>query len=383
MYIRQWISGWGTAQQLTPAAVPEESTIKIGNQTVRMVARTTAAGAAVRVALANSFGVAPVRVASARIASARITEPDGGGGGVHRLTFAGRPEVTIPPGACLTSDPVECPVTAQADLVVSLHVPDQGVIPTTHEVGLRTAWLAPGDQTAAPELDDATPFRSYLWLTGVDVLAEPDAATIVAFGDSVVDGMETTPGADAAWPSVLARRLAARPDLPPRAVVNMGIAGNRILRETDGLGAAGLARFDRDVLARPGVRWVVLSEGLNDLMFGLLPGGEPVTAEDLVAGYRLLIARAHAYGIRMIGCTLLPVGGAGIDGLEPLRQDVNRWIRESGAFDAVVDQDAAVRDPDDPARVRPGLLAHDGVHPNDEGHRVLAGAVNPELFRAT
>ncbi|NUT47406.1 MAG: SGNH/GDSL hydrolase family protein [Saccharothrix sp.] len=402
-----WIAAWGTAQQLARPAEPgggpqmpglpddeafasEEppgAPTKVGAQTVRMVARTTAAGTAVRVALSNSFGHAPVRIGAVRIA-----RHDSGSaihaGSARELTFGGRAAVELPTGAYLSSDPVEYDVPAQTDLVVSLHVLDEDVVPTTHEVGLRTAWLAPGDQTAAPALRDATAFRSYLWLTGIDVLARSaEAATVVAIGDSVVDGMETTPDADAPWPSWLARRLATRAGMPPRAVVNMGIAGNRVLRETDGMGAGALARFDRDVLGRPGVRWVVLSEGLNDLFYSSMPGmseRERATAEDIIVGYRMLIDRAHLHGLRVVGATLLPIGGTFLftAELDRARQEVNRWIRGSGRFDAVVDLEAATRDPAEPLKMRAEFVSEDGIHPNDAGQRAMAEAFDLDLFRA-
>ncbi|MBB1153162.1 SGNH/GDSL hydrolase family protein [Amycolatopsis dendrobii] len=381
----RWIAAWGTAQQLAPAAesgggpempdeaLPEPTLDTVSAQTVRMVARSTVGGSAVRVALSNSFGHAPVRIGAAFL--------DG-----TRLTFSDRPEVVLPTGAQICSDPIEHAVSAQTDLTVSLYLPGEKVTPTIHEVGLRTAWLAPGDQTAESELRDATEFQSYLWLTGIDVLAPGTAATVIAFGDSLVDGMETTPGADAPWPSVLARRLAAEPGLPPRAVVNMGISGNRVLRETDGMGTSALARFDRDVLARPGARWLVLFEGGNDLIFGSLPGmpdSERATADDLIDGYRLLLARARAHGLRVIGCTLPPIGGSPVftPEFEEARQQVNRWIRDSGEFDAVTDLEAALRDPADPTKTRAELVTADGVHPNDAGHTAIADAFDLELFR--
>jgi lysophospholipase L1-like esterase len=380
-----WIAAWGTAQQLAPVfaagegpEMPDDgehdplAPTRIDDQTVRMVARTTVDGSAVRVALSNSFGYAPVCVGSAYLDDTR-------------LTFGGRDTVVLPTGGYLTSDPVEGGVTAQTDVVISLYIPGSEVTPTAHQIGLRTAWLAPGDQAGEQKLDDATAFASYLWLTGIDVLAPPEAETIVAFGDSVVDGLGTSPDADALWPSQLARRLAAEPGLAPRAVVNMGIGGNRVLREADRLGASALARFDRDVLGRPGVRSVILFEGLNDMFFNLLPGMESdtTTADDIVVGYRMLIARARAHGVKLIGCTLLPIGSAPAFSaeLEEMRQAVNRWIRSSGTFDAVVDLDAALRAPEAPDTLPAHLLAADQVHPNDAGHRAIAEVFDLDLFR--
>ncbi|WP_206793860.1 SGNH/GDSL hydrolase family protein [Amycolatopsis sp. MtRt-6] len=384
----RWIAAWGAAQQLARAAelgggpeLPDEEApdfdaapTTVSAQTVRMVVRPTVGGTAVRVALSNSFGHAPVRVGGAFL-------------GAKRLTFGGRDTVELPTGALIHTDPLELDVSPQTDLVVSLYLPGEDVTPTVHPVGLRTAWLAPGDQAAAPELRDATGFRSYLWLTGIDVLAPSTAATVIAFGDSLVDGMETTPDADAPWPSVLARRLAADAGLPPRAVINMGIAGNRVLRETDGMGASALARFDRDVLARPGARWLILLEGVNDAIFGLMPGmpeSERATAADIVTGYRMLIARAHRHGLRVVGCTWPPIGGSPIFTLEfeDIRGRVNTWIRDSGEFDAVADLDAGLRNPAAPTTMPAELLSGDGVHPNDAGHAAIAGVFDLDLFRA-
>jgi lysophospholipase L1-like esterase len=413
----KWIATWGTAQQLAqpaepgggpqmpddappagaPAAdasaqdftpqpaEPPAAPTKVSAQTVRMVARATVGGTAVRVALSNSFGYAPVRIDAARLARHDSGAAIRAGSG-RKLTFGGRDTVVLPTGAQIYSDPIEYDVPAQTDLVVSLYIPDETVTPTTHELGLRTAWLASGNQAATQNLQNATGFQSYLWLTGIDVLAQPTAATIVAIGDSITDGAATTPDADTPWPSLLARRLAAQQDLPPRAVINMGISGNRVLRETDGFGAGALARFDRDVLARPGVRWVVLAEGANDIAFSFMPGmpeSERATAEDIIAGYRMLIGRAHLHGLRIIGCTLTQFGGTFVFTAESerMRQDVNRWIRSSGEFDAVVDLDVATRDPATPTKLRTEFDSGDGIHPNDAGNKAIAEAFDLELFR--
>ncbi len=227
-------------------------------------------------------------------------------------------------------------------------------------------------------------FRSYLWLAGIDVAGARDAATIVAFGDSITDGYSTTPGADTPWPSILARRLAAARDGAPRAVINMGISGNRVLRE--GAGSSALARFDRDVLSRAGVRWVLLLEGINDISFSAiagLPASEKTTTDELIAGYRMLIARARSAGLEVIAGTLTPYEGVptwSADG-ERMRQQVNDWIRTSGEFDSVIDFDAALRDPQRPTRLQSAFDSGDHIHPNDAGNQAMAAAIDLDLFR--
>ena len=402
-----WIASWGTAQQLAPPSVPpwvrrpaqpdsangapenrppaQPSVFpdRLVAQTVRMVIRSTVAGRAVRVSLSNSFGLAPVRIDAAQIArfdgNASIHP-----GSSHALTFGGREFVVLAPGAQICSDPVQLAVRAQEDLAVSLYVGGDSGAPTAHSLGLRTAYVAAGNQAASPTLQSATQFRSYLWLSGLEVLGSRDTATIVAFGDSITDGYSTTPGADASWPSVLARRLAADRSVPPRAVINMGISGNRVLRE--GAGSSALARFDRDVLARPGARWVILIEGINDISFNAFPGlpeSEIASAADIIAGYRQLTQRARMHGLQVIGGTLMPFEGVPTysEAGERIRQEVNRWIRESGEFDTVVDFDAVTRDPAKPSRLRASFDAGDHIHPNDEGNRAMAEAVPLLRFR--
>ncbi|MEO8308006.1 MAG: SGNH/GDSL hydrolase family protein [Pseudomonadota bacterium] len=365
--------------------MPERDTppAKVEAQTVRMVARATIAGRAVRVALSNAFGHAPVHVDAVQIARAADGSAIRAGSG-HALTFGGRMDVVLAPGAQIYSDPIEFDVAAQADLTVSLFLATDSGPTTAHAIGMRAAWLAPGNQVAAEKLENATEFRSYLWLAGIEVLASANAATIVAFGDSITDGFGTTPDADAAWPAVLARRLSAQRNEPPRSVINMGISGNRVLRE--GAGSSALARFDRDVLSRPGVKWLVLLEGINDIGFSAIPGlpaSEKTTAEEIIAGYRLLIGRAHLHGLTIIGCTLMPFEGVNTytESSEKMRQDVNRWIRTSGQFDKVVDLDAATRDPAAPTKLQAAFDSRDHIHPNDAGNKAMAEAFDLKLFR--
>ncbi len=382
-----WVAAWGTAQQLSQPvrAIPSAVTppARVVRQTVRMIARPTVSGSALRVALSNSFGLAAVRIDAAHVARhASGGAIDTGSG--RSLTFGGRGWVVLPPGAQVVSDPVPFDVAAQADLAISLYLEADSGPTTAHPIGLRTAWLAPGNQVSAARLSDATPFSSYLWLAGIDVRAAANVATVVAFGDSITDGFSTTPDADLAWPSILARRLAAQSDQPPRAVINMGISGNRVLRE--GAGSSALARFDRDVLSRPGARWVLLLEGINDIGFLAFAGNDPaeqLTAGDIIAGYRMLIERAHLHGLRIIGGTLMPFEGVPTysAAAERMRQEVNAWIRTSGAFDAVVDFDAATRDPAAPTKLRAAFDSGDHIHPNDAGNQAMADAIDLQLFR--
>jgi lysophospholipase L1-like esterase len=380
-----WVAAWGTAQQLMqpvrPIPAAETPPARVAAQTVRMIARPTVDGTAVRVALSNSFGFAAVRVGAVHVAS-----HDKGGSILpdsdRALTFGGRAWVVLPPGAQVYSDPVPFDVQAQRDLAVSLFLDADSGPTTAHPIGLRTAWLAPGNQVASTSLQGATPFRSYLWLAGIEVSAAAQAAVVVAFGDSITDGFSTTPDADLSWPSILARRLGAQRNQPPRAVINMGISGNRVLRE--GAGSSALARFDRDVLSRPGVRWVLLLEGINDIGFNAFsPATDQATAEDIIAGYRLLIGRARLHGLAIIGGTLTPFEGVPTysENAERMRQQVNQWIRTSGEFDAVVDFDAITRDPSAPTRLRPGFDSGDHIHPNDAGNKAMADAIDLKMFR--
>ncbi len=227
---------------------------------------------------------------------------------------------------------------------------------------------------------DAATTTAYAWLSSVDVVAPPDAFSVVAFGDSITDGYATTTDANRAWPALLAQRLAGDRRTRHVAVVNQGISGNQVLR--NGAGLSMLARFDRDVLSRPGVKWIVLLGGINDINIRGRFGTDPLTPEQLIDGYEQIIARAHAHGIRVVGATVTPQEGqrtATVQG-EATRRTVNEWIRRSGRFDAVVDFDAAVRDPNQPARLRTEYDPGDHVHPNDAGNEAMAAAFELSVF---
>jgi lysophospholipase L1-like esterase len=394
-----WVTTWATAESLAPVAPiggrPPRSDAKparpspVGpipdkfvNQTVRMIIRTSIGGRRVRVQLSNALGNPAVVIGAAHIAirskDATILPASD-----RALMFGGRASFSIPPGALVVSDPVDLAVPQLADLAVSLYFPKDTGPPTVHPLGLHTAYIGNGNDTADAILKASTTTTAYFWLSSVDVLAPRRDGVIVAFGDSITDGFGTTPNNDQAWPTLLAARLANNKPTAMLGVLNMGISGNRVLR--DGAGTNALARFDRDVLSRGGVSWMTLLEGINDITFSAIPGMPPteaVTAEDLIWGYRQIIARAHLHGVKVAGATIMPVQGVVTytESGEAVREAVNHWIRTSGAFDAVIDFDALVRDPENPKRLRPEFDSGDHVHPNDRGNQAMADAIDLSIF---
>jgi lysophospholipase L1-like esterase len=350
-----------------------------------MTVRTSIGGRRVRVELSNAFGTSALVVGAAHVAlgdkASAIVE-----GSDRPLTFSGRPSCTIPPAALVISDPVELEVPKLGNLVISLYIPGQADTPTVHLTALHTTYLSqPGNWTSSTSLVDPKTVQLWYWISAVDVDAPPKAALIVALGDSITDGATSTPDMDRSWPSQLAERLAANNPTASVAIVNEGISGNRLLN--DGAGVSALARFDRDVLSRPGVRWLIVLEGINDIGLGGRPGAEPpdaVTADDLIAAHKQIIARAHLHGIKVIGGTLTPYLGAfyATDQGESIREAVNQWIRTSQAYDAVIDFDAAVEDPANPKHLRPAYNIRDQLHPNDDGYKAMAAAVDLSVFSA-
>lgn len=387
-----WIGTWGASPLApSPAAGPFPATPSFENQTIRQVVRVSAGGARLRLRLTNEYGTAPLEIGAARVA---IADGETGlrSGTEHVVTFGGRPTGLIPTGAPLLSDPIDLAVADLETLSISLYFPRATGACTCHATGMQDAYIsAPGDFTAGTFAPAQTiPARAFI--SGVEVLRD-DAGVIVAFGDSITDGVGSTAGANRRWPDLLAERLAARRRAQAFGVVNHGISGNRVL--SDGAGENALARFDRDVLSVSGVTHVIVFEGVNDLGFAygrfegplaglrnLIPPGVTATEETLVAGYRQLIARAHARGLKIYGATIAPYQGAmyfSAEG-EAVRQAVNTWIRESGEFDAVLDFDAVLRDPAQPAQMKDGLHSGDFLHGSDAGYKAIADSIDLRLF---
>lgn len=372
----RWVATWRAAPQQPMASGTSQT--GLNDQTVRMVIHTTVGGDTLRLRFSNAYGTQPVTIGKVDVAlhkfsSTIVPHTD------RVVTFAGQDSVTIPVGQEVVSDPVAIRVGEEQDLVVSAFLP-QGTGPTTwHFEAESTSYISqPGDWTAEP---GGSPYQteipSWFYLDGADVTSRPVAGTVVAFGDSITDGHFSTIDANGRWPNWLALRI------PQYAVINEGIGGNRILTDTPSSGVSALHRFARDVLDQPGVTDVIFLEGINDIGVGNTTGPY-VSAAQLEAGMLTLIGEAHAHGIKIFGGTLTPFEGASYYNAagEAEREAINKWIRTSGAFDGVVDFDAAVRDPSDPLRLNPIYDTGGGhLHPNDLGYKAMADAINLRLFR--
>ena len=359
-----------------------------------MIVHTSIGGRRVRVQLSNAYGAAALQIGAAHVAlrshDSEIVEASD-----RELLFNGQPAVTIPPGTVMISDPVDLVVPKLSDLAISVYVPGESGPLSGHSLALHTTYISPtgtvGNRTGEDAIADATTSQGWYWTASVDVLAPATAATVVAFGDSITDGLTSTANMNRSWPSLLADRLAANPATANIAVVNEGISGNRVL--SDGAGVSALARFDRDVLGLSGVQWVMILEGVNDISgatrgnggtAGLAgaPGNivaAPVTPDSLIGAMRQMIERAHTHGIKVIGCTLTPYGNATEAG-NTMRVALNTFIRTGGAFDALVDFEAATRDQDDPRQFRAGFNNTDRLHPNDAGYKAMADSVDLTIF---
>jgi lysophospholipase L1-like esterase len=380
---RGWVATWGAS----PVAPLPANTTNTGftNQTVRLIVHTSLGGNEVRVRLSNAFGTESLVIGAAHL-GLRSMNAVTVSGTDRPLTFNGSSSVTIPPGALVVSDGVKLDVPPLSDLAISLYLPGPTGQATWHATALSTNYVSrPGDFTAAADFPVDHTVTSWFYLTDVEVKSSRDTFALVTFGDSITDGTRSTPDTNHRWPNLLAERLTQHH--VKLSVVDEGIAGNRVLH--DFVGPNALARFDRDVLTQPGVAYVTVLLGINDIgdigrvltQPGLAP--QPVSADEIIAGHLQMIARAHQQGLKILGCTLTPFEGAAYfspEG-ETKREAVNKFIRMGGAYDGVIDFDAVVRDPGHTARFLAMYDSGDHLHPNDAGYKAMADAIDLSLFK--
>ena len=361
-----WVGTWAVAMQSGDRAFQR--------QTLRQIVHTSIGGSAVRVRLSNQFGAEPLTVSSVYVAL-RARGGTVAADTARQLAFAGATSVTIPAGSSTVSDAAAFAVPALSDIAVSAYLPAATGPATEHAVGLQDNYIGAGEQSAAASMTGTRTTTSYFFLAGVDVRNPAATGAVVTFGASITDGLRSTLGADRRWPDLLAARLGATGRTV--GVLNTGISGNKLL--ADGTGESALKRFDRDVLAQPGVRWVIVSDDpLNDL-----GGADPPTGARLVEGLKQLITRGHEAGLKLVCSTLTPFGESGYwtERGEQGRAEVNAFVRGAGSgCDAVLDQGAATHDPAAPTRYLAGIDSGDHLHPTDRGMRAIAGAVDLDWF---
>ncbi len=382
-----WVGSWAASQQLPEPqnSLPPED---LNDATLRQIVHLSIGGNTLRVHLSNAFGFLPLHLTSVHIAkplspAAASIDPATD----KALTFSGREDVIIPAGAEYISDPISYPAQALSDLSVSMHFDLPPAEQTGHPGSRATSYLVHGDAVSAAELGGARKFDHWYQLAAIDVAAGPEAATIVALGDSITDGHGATTNGNDRWTDVLAQRLQTNPATRNLGVLNQGIGGNHLL--TDGLGPNVLARFDRDVLAQTGVRWVIELEGVNDIG-GLTRLSDPPAADHeafvrrILASYEQIVARAHAAHIQVVGATILPYTGSDYyhppASNEADRQAINAWIRAAGHFDAVVDFDKVMADPKQADHMNPAYDSGDHLHPSAAGYKVMGEAIPLSLF---
>lgn len=382
--VGHWTTTWTASPQPLwegNFALPTRVPFHVWNQTVRQIVRISVGGNRARIVLSNEYGSQPLVIGAAHFAlstgEAAIARQTG-----RKLTFGGAESVTIPPRARIVSDPIDMTLAPLSSVAVSLFLPRATPISTFHWDGLQTAYVVNGNVVNAESLTPDMTLSARLFVTDIMVDTDPGTRTVIAFGDSITDGAASTMDRNSRWPDYLAERLAKN----KVAVLNAGISGARVL--SDKMGVNALARFDRDVLTHPNVSTVILAMGINDIGWPnspFAPNEPEIAAETLIAGYKQLIAKARANRIRIVGTTLLPfensLAGTPLEGhfnanKEVVRQAVNRWIRKSGAFDAMIDFDAVVRDPQRPSRMAARLDSGDHLHPGDAGYKLMADAID-------
>lgn len=374
-----WVGTWATS----PVALRNANDrFGAADTTFREIVHVSLGGNSVRIIVSNEFGLDSLTIGAASIA------PSAGGDAIdpasaQALTFSGRSTVTVPAGALAVSDPVSMKVAPLSDLAVSLFVPQQPMRQVSlHSFADQTNYMASGNLVSDKTLDAAERIYSWPFLKGVDVMANGKSAAIVAFGDSITDGAHSTRDTNQRWPDVLAQRLQSNKKTAQLGVLNEGIGGNRVLH--DNTGPSALARFDRDVLAQAGVKYLIILESINDIghAYDLKRPYDVVTADDLIAGLSQLATRAHTHGIKVYGATLTPYMGCGYASPagEKVREAVNQWIRTTNQLDGFIDFDKVTRDSANPQTFSEAAGSTDHLHPGDSGYKLMGNAIDLKLF---
>jgi lysophospholipase L1-like esterase len=372
-----WVGTWASSAQQVEAALMPPDFQKLGDTTIRQVVRVSAGGKQLRIYFSNAFAdpgddliidQAAVAVSTGQSAIDPST--------ARPLSFGGNAAAVIPSGTGMVSDPVAFNLNPGSDLAVTIHVLKAPKKTTGHRSARgEVVHIQSATAVTDKELNAAAPNKCWYYLCGVEVQSPESGAAVVCLGDSITDGKGSTEGQNRRWPDFLARRLQADLKTADIGVLNQGIGGNCLV--TGGIGPTALQRLERDVLAQPSARWLIVLEGINDL------GGKRTSAEQIIASFQQIIARSKASGLRVYGSTILPCGQSFYynEQLEAKRQTINDWIRNSGAFDAVIDWDAIVRDPQNPSRLRPETDSGDHLHLSDEGYRMMAEVIDLKLFQ--
>jgi lysophospholipase L1-like esterase len=377
--IERWIGTWSTSEQLVePNNMPPKPGLT-GN-TLRQIVRVSLGGERVRVKFSNEFSKSPVTLKTVHIA---VSTGNGAidPGTEKELLFDGKPEVTMPPGFAVTSDPIDFVLKPRSDAAITIYFGDTSPDVTGHPGSRTTSFLFAGNEVSKADSSGAVTADHWYVINGIDVVKTDSSAAVVVLGNSITDGRGSGTNKQNRWTDELARRLQANPGTEHVAVLNEGIGGNCVLKNC--LGPSALSRFERDVLNQKGVRWLIILEGINDVGQVHSPEAATNVATGLIAAYETMIDSAHAKGIRVYGATLLPFRGSFYDSpnSESAGKTVNEWIRSSGRFDAVVDFEAALNDPANPMHLLPGADTGDHLHPNETGHRMLGEAVDLKLFQ--
>jgi len=386
----RWVGSWAAAQQLVEPGNALDPT-DFRDATLRQIVHLSLGGKEIRLRLSNRFGTGPLQMTAVHIA--RPVSPGSNKivpASDMTLTFSGSPGVTIPPHSDYLSDPVSFPVNALSDVAITLHIDVPPSDQTGHPGSRATSYFVHGDLVDSAELPGAKTVEHWYFLAGIDVGAPPDARTIVVLGDSITDGHGATTNGNNRWTDILAQRLQTQPSTRQIAVLNQGIGGNHLL--TDGLGPNALARFDHDVIAQPGARYLIVLEGINDIGMLARTGEVPRAQHDalvqrIIGVYDQMIARAHTHDIRVFCATIMAFLGSGYyhpgPASEADRQAINQWIRTPGHFDGVIDFDKITRDPEHPQRLFPGFDSGDHLHPSPAGYAAMAQGVPLSLFETS